>query len=621
MIVTIFSSLYDKTPHHIPIDRALERIRDGKSADKVQAVRAAIDRSKRDALKKDLPVVIFSGKFSGRGDNAMMAHSGFIVLDFDKVDEPGEKMAQMAGFAHTYAAWISPTGTGVKALIKIADGSQHRKHFDALREVFPDADASGVNEERLCYESHDEHMYINPDATAFTKLLTVEKMQERFDATKGDHAQVFQRLLKWMANKGNAFVDGERNKFVFRLAGGCCRFGMDAEDAARHIAGHFGTSSDFTMREVVTTVKSAYKRNVSQAGTCTFEGERMVDRKRRTEVKLEDIADYDPEAPPKDIIYAASVKESAMDFYDNGNEHIKGIGINDIDELWKMMRGQVTALTGIGNYGKSALYKWYFLMRCLLYGERFAAFAPEDNPARDYFIDYVEMLLACDCSPSNPNRPPRQVYERAYDWVGQHIFLLAPENDDPTPEYIKERFLEVIVKEQIAGVCIDPFNQLSHEYGARSDKYLEKLLGDFSRFAQKNDIYFLIVTHPKTMAKNANGNYPCPDVFDINDGAMWNNKMDNILVYHRPLGQTEPNNPTCEFHAKKIKKKSVGRKGSNDFRYVSHKRRFEFGSTDPMEVAMRNRCISFEDAMPVAIPNAVPEFDPERLKNFWNETD
>lgn len=621
MRVTIFPNLYDKTPRHITIDQALARIRDGRSAAKVAEVRSAISKAKADALKKDLPAVIFSGEFSGRGDDALVAHSGFIVLDFDKLQEPAEKMAQLAEYPHTYAAWISPTGTGVKGLIRIADGSQHRKHFDALRETFPDADPSGVNEERLCFESHDPHMFINRDATAFTGLLTVEKMQERFDTTNGDQSAIFQRLLKWMANKGNAFVDGERNKFVFRLAGGCCRFGLDAEAAAGFIAGHFGTTSDFTMREVVTTVKSAYKRNSSQAGTCAFEGERMVDRKRRTEVKLEDIADYDPEAPPKDIIYASTIKESAMDFYDNGNERIRGIGIKDIDDLYKVRPGEITCLTGIGNYGKSAFYKWFFLLRCLLYGERFAAFAPEDNPARDYFIDYVEMLLACDCSPDNPNRPPRHVYERALDWVGQHIFLLSPQDDAPTPEYIKERFLEVIVKEQVAGVCIDPFNQLSHDYGPRSDKYLEKLLGDFSRFAQKNDIYFLIVAHPNALKLNANGNYPCPNVFDINDGSMWNNKMDNILVYHRPLGQTEPNNPTCEFHSKKIKKKSVGRKGFADFRYVYHKRRFEFGNFDPIEAAMKNRAITFEDAMPVAIPNAVPVFDQERLNTFWNETD
>ena len=46
--------------------------------------------------------------------------------------------------------------------------------------------------------------------------------------------------------------------------------------------------------------------------------------------------------------------------------------------------------------------------------------------------------------------------------------------------------------------------------------------------------------------------------FDIADGAMWNNKMDNILIYHRPNHQKDPSSTLCELHTKKIRRqKSV----------------------------------------------------------------
>lgn len=620
MNCTIFQSIYDKEPHHITVDKALARIKEGRSASKVQEVREALDKAKADALKKQLPAVVFSGTFAARGDKNLQAHSGFLVLDFDKLAEPAEKMAEMASFPSTYAAWISPSGQGVKALIRIADGNKHRQHFDALRETFPDADASGANEERLCFESYDPHIYINESAEPYKAVLTLTKQAETFDATHGDEREVFKRLLKWMANKGKYFVDGERNKFIFRLAGGCCRFGIDAMAAAALITAEFPTSNDFTQREIVTTVKSAYKRNRDAEGSCRFEGERMVDRKTRREVDFDSVPDFDPEAPPKDVVYADTIEGSIMDYYDMGNEAVKGINISDIDELFKLRPGEGTVLTGIGNYGKSAFYKWFYLMRCLLYGERFVAFAPEDNPPRDYYVDYIEMLLGCDCSPMNPNRPSRDVYKRAKDWVGKHIFLLVPEDAEPTPSYIKERFFEVIVKEKVSGICIDPWNQLFHDTKARSDQYLSAMLGDLTRFARKNDVSLLIVAHPKSLTKPpGEKNYPCPDFQDIADGPMWNNKMDNILVYHRPLGQTEPNNPLCELHSKKIKKKFVGRKGMNPFRYVIHKRRFEFGSTDPLEDALKLRSISFEDKAPVAIPQSAPPIDLGRLKNFFDE--
>lgn len=129
-------------------------------------------------------------------------------------------------------------------------------------------------------------------------------------------------------------------------------------------------------------------------------------------------------------------------------------------------------------------------------------------------------------------------------------------------------FLELIVKEGIDGCDIDPFNQMSNNYQgfAGRDKYLEWVLTDFARFAILNDVYFWIIAHPIKLQKGGDGNYPCPEVFDVADGSMWNNKMDNILVYHRPLAQTDIQNPTCEFHSKKIRRqKTVGKKGSSIF--------------------------------------------------------
>jgi hypothetical protein len=135
----------------------------------------------------------------------------------------------------------------------------------------------------------------------------------------------------------------------------------------------------------------------------------------------------------------------------------------------------------------------------------------------------------------------------------------------------KEKFLELIIQEKVDFCCIDPFNQITNDYkgfGGRTDKYLETFLADCARFAQKNDVYFWIIAHPKSMQKDKSGNYECPDVFDIADGAMWNNKMNNIMVYHRPFAQIDTNNPLAEVHFKKIKKKSVGKRGFMTIEYI-----------------------------------------------------
>jgi twinkle protein len=155
-----------------------------------------------------------------------------------------------------------------------------------------------------------------------------------------------------------------------------------------------------------------------------------------------------------------------------------------------------------------------------------------------------------------------------------------------------------VIKEKINGVAVDPFNQMTNDYGkvgGRSDKYLETVLSDFSRFAQANSLYLPIVAHPHKLSKQQDGNYPCPDVFDIADGAMWNNKMDNIIVYHRPFMQTQPENPTVEFHSKKIRRqKTVGKKGYTLFEYKRRTRRYEFDGIDYMAKLIKDKGLSFK---------------------------
>jgi twinkle protein len=182
--------------------------------------------------------------------------------------------------------------------------------------------------------------------------------------------------------------------------------------------------------------------------------------------------------------------------------------------------------------------KWYQVLRAVIFNEKFASFPPEDYPIHNYYYELTEILLGMDCTEANPARPTEIEWNAAYDFIGQHFFYINPTDLSPTPEYIKQRFLELIIKEKIDGCDIDPFNQMTNDYklaGGRTDKYLEVVLADFLRFAQQNNVYFWIIAHPTKLKKQADNNYPCPDVFDIMDGSMWNNKMSNILVYHRPF--------------------------------------------------------------------------------------
>ena len=562
MICTVFKDIFSKDPRYITVDAAIQRITTGRSRDLVEMIRATPDKEQRQELKKKLVSVCFSGKFTGdRKDESLIEHSGFIVLDFDHMADLRDRQNEIISHDFVYACWVSPSGNGLKALVKIADGSKHREHFQALQEIFPDADKSGINPSRVCYESYDPDIYHYPDAAIFSKIKTIEKVESKESNT--DEDVIFKKLLTWLSNKREAFVTGERNNFLFKLAAACCRYGINEISAQNLINNEFLVNSDFSQREAYRTIKSAYKVNANRFGDSVFERSILVEKTSRSEIKI-DAAVLDESIKLKDVIYGDDVRDKAIDLYENGYPKVDGIGVDKIDYLWKPKRGEITLLTGIGNAGKSSFSKWYEVFRAVVYDEKFACFGPEDNPAEEYYHDLVEILLGCDCTPKNSFKPSKDQYKKAYDFITEHFFYIYPETAAPTPEYIKEKFLEVIIKHKVTGVKIDPFNQMANNYSgfAGRDKYLEYVLADFSRFAQINNVFLFIIAHPKLLEKDKSGNYVCPDVFDVADGSMWNNKMDNILVYHRPFGQTDPTNPMCEFHSKKIRRqKVVGKKG------------------------------------------------------------
>lgn len=610
--VSIGRNVNDVSPVIIPLELALSRIKTGeKSKDRVMQIRECLSAEKKKALKESLPYVIFSGTFKPPRKNAdLIKHSGFVIVDFDHVQDSVAFKESMKSYNYVYAAWISPSGDGVKVLVKIADGNKHAEHYEALKNEIKGIDNSGINVARLCFESYDPDIYINEKAVAFNKIIKYDQVSvkqiEPVEASEG-----FKRLVIWITEKKNsAFQSGERNIFIFKLASACCRFGIDKFDTENFIFSNYPTSNDFTSSEMKSAISSAYKSN--SFGSAVFEKDKLVDVVTKKEVSAISFVPVEDESfRVRDTIYGFDVKDNALMLHEEGFKEVKGVGNVELDRSFKPKRGDITLLSGIGNYGKSSFKKWYFLLRILLYGEKVATFSPEDSPPEEYFHDYVEMLLGCECTPNNPNRPSRETYEKAFDFISNKIYYVNPEQLSPTPSLVKERFLELVIQEKVDFVCIDPFNQLSNDYssaGGRTDKYLETFLSDCSRWAKVNNVYFWIIAHPKQMQKikegTLAGNYPCPDVFDLADGAMWNNKMDNILIYHRPFAQTQESNPLTELHAKKIKRKSVGRRGTFvAMDYFYSKRRFMINGVDLIQKTLDDLGIRFhpklEDSEPV----------------------
>jgi hypothetical protein len=177
-MITIFSSITNiDDPHYISLESALDRIREGKSQAKVDEVRGG-----QSAVKKTLPVALFSGVFKGRRDDDIQGHSGYIILDFDHIDVDDYK-ALLGTDEHIRACWRSPSGDGLKALVKISNSERHRDHFRALQAYFDrtyglEVDPSGINVSRACFESYDPDLISNSNNKVFGAMLSENTQHE-----------------------------------------------------------------------------------------------------------------------------------------------------------------------------------------------------------------------------------------------------------------------------------------------------------------------------------------------------------------------------------------------------------------------------------------------------------
>ena len=165
---------------HVPLDYVLQRIWSGEVVKgSIEKIRAEPDPEKRQGLKKALlPAIRFAGTFKGQMDIDCMEHSGLICLDFDHLPNVTKRKEELKAFPFIYAAFISPSGDGIKALARIpADVKTHRGFFNGLRDIMPDIDKSGINLARVCYESYDPDIYVNPNATVFDVCTLAFKLR------------------------------------------------------------------------------------------------------------------------------------------------------------------------------------------------------------------------------------------------------------------------------------------------------------------------------------------------------------------------------------------------------------------------------------------------------------
>lgn len=282
--VTIFQSIKETSaPFHRNVDKILDRIRVGASKDLVKKIRLEKRKPERNDLKKLLPAICFSGTFTKRADSAIVEHSGLICLDFDgyaNTKELSEDKENLRKNKYVYSVFISPSGNGLKVLVKIpADQDNHINYFNSLEKYFNSQyfDKTSKNVSRVCYESYDALIHVNENSSVWDKIeepeyTEVSKFRDKPTIPITDENKVVEILVKWWIKK-YPMIEGQRNQNVYILSMAFNDFGI-SKSLASYVLNQYSTDG-FSIKEIGMTIDSAY-RQTANFGTKYYEDEEKI---------------------------------------------------------------------------------------------------------------------------------------------------------------------------------------------------------------------------------------------------------------------------------------------------------------------------------------------------------
>lgn len=153
-----------ETMRETDLNAVLSAIKAGRWKEKISAVRAG------KLAKTALPQITAFGVYhGGRKDEDLIARSGFFVLDFDGKDNPqtdfARLRARLARLPFVAAVFTSPSGNGLKAIIRGADGVDFSANMQAAAAVLRPLAAKidmQANAGKHFFASADADAFISP---------------------------------------------------------------------------------------------------------------------------------------------------------------------------------------------------------------------------------------------------------------------------------------------------------------------------------------------------------------------------------------------------------------------------------------------------------------------------
>jgi len=556
----MFKNIKETTqPVYTTIATSLERIRAGKQRSLIERARGthSVDQNgnpipDKDA-KRELPVVMFSGKFEGRKDEDLKEHSGVIVLDFDHIDVANSKNA-LATDEYILSCWVSPSGDGLKALVKIAQTRKHRDHFRAIasymdRQYGLEVDSTGQNESRLCFESYDPEIIINEDSKVFTAVVSE---RAEVQSVSNDSQNTDYNKLAVLASMIRRAEDGQKHIELLKasnLAGGFITAGRVEEEEAKRVL-----------------IKEILKREVDSEENAIKTIEEGIERGKT--MPVQDVVDSENRVKREMLINDGDmsfISDADSDFqwinkFASG-EIPKGLDTGNarLDQYFRY-KTEFVIVNGHSNVGKTTMALYMMVNSALRHDWKWIVYSSENKTA-SIKMRLMEFVL---------NKPIDLMdYEErtsAFNWVSYHFKVIS--NADVYSYMDLIIFAEKLIQYEggYKGFFVDPYNslkiQLNQGAAISTHEYHYEAASELLTFTNRHDMAMWLNAHSVTESqrrKGEDGLPVAPFAEDTEGGGKFVNRADSFLTFHRRVqAQTSEEKRIMEFHVRKVRSQETG---------------------------------------------------------------
>lgn len=277
------------------------------------------------------------------------------------------------------------------------------------------------------------------------------------------------------------------------------------------------------------------------------------------------------EFPISGIITANDIWDDVEFLLENGLSRgdITGL-LKEFDEHVSFKPGQLMALTGVPNHGKSPFALMIMAALSVNHGWKWGLFSPEHSPLAVFLVKICECLLGKRMRKESPATKAEMAMAKAF--INEHFLFIKPEDDDISVPNILYLAQQLVLRKGIRGLLIDPWNKLEHKmgHGEQETAYVSRILDEVIKFDQKNGVFTIIIAHPQKMPTDLKTKLvKVPSLYDIAGSANWYNKPDIGIIFYRNFKTN-----LSEIHIQKMKYDHLGKQGMVEVRYNVNNSRF-----------------------------------------------